>query len=253
VCAEELVADSPLAHVRRIRINRPGRSNSLTQALCASLEAELLKADADAQVHTVLVGGTGGRSFCGGYDLSSVTTGVRDDGLQSMLATLRDLSVPTVAVVDGHAVGAGFDLACSCDLRVVRRGVKIGLPVVRIGVAYTAAGLHNILAKVPAARMLLLTGQLEPAEDVAGFGDLVVGAGELQDAALGLAGQLAAAAPASLAYMVAMTRPGASGRYEPAAARRWRDEILDGDDPAEAARVRGTTEQPRFAARQVRG
>jgi enoyl-CoA hydratase len=249
--------DTPLTSVRRIRIDRPERSNSLTPALCGAIESALADADKDPAVHVVMMGGTGGRSFCGGYDLSMVGRGVRDEALQSMLATLRAMTIPSVAIVDGHAVGAGLDLACSCDLRVVRGGVKIGLPAVRLGVAYDAGGLRHIIATVPAARRLLLTGELLPADMVPGFADITVDASRPDragpDAAAAvLAGQLASAAPASLAYMAAMIRPGASSRYDMETAKLWRDQILDGGDADEAARVRGTDEQPRFAPRAVR-
>ena len=256
------LVDTPLTSVRRIRIDRPELSNSLTPAICGAIASALADADKDPAVHVVLIGGTGGRSFCGGYDLGMVGRGVRDEALQSMLARLRAMTIPSGAVVDGHAVGAGLDLACSCDLRVVRRGVKIGLPAVRIGVAYDAGGLRHIIAMVPAARRLLLTGELLPADEVAGFADITVdaagphatgpGPAGPDAAASVLAGQLASAAPASLAYMAAMIRPGASARYDVETARLWRNQILDGSDADEAARVRGTDEQPRFALRTVR-
>jgi enoyl-CoA hydratase/carnithine racemase len=254
---DTVLVDTPLTSVRRIRIDRPERSNALTPAICGAIESALASADKDPAVHVVLIGGTGGRSFCGGYDLTMVGRGVRDEALQSMLARLRAMTIPSVAVVDGHAVGAGLDLACSCDLRVVRHGVKIGLPAVRVGVAYDAAGLRHIIAIVPAARRLLLTGELLPVDEVPGFADMTVDAAGPSTAgpdaaAAVLARQLASAAPAGLAYMAAMIRPGASLRYDVETARRWRDQILDGGDADEAARVRGTDEQPRFAPRPVR-
>ena len=250
-----IIVDQPAPRVRRIRINVPERSNALSPAICRSLKAELEAADADADIHVVIIGGTGGRSFCGGYDLSEVGSGVRDEPLQAVLSTLRSLGVPVVAAVSGHAVGAGFDLACSCDLRVARHDAKVGLPAVRLGVAYAAAGLSGIMARVPAARRLLLTGELVPAGKLAGFADVLVegSADDTDLAALELADQLATAAPGAMAYMVAMIRPDASKRLSEKQARDWRDEILDSSDPAESARVRGTTQPPQFASRKPKG
>jgi enoyl-CoA hydratase/carnithine racemase len=247
-----VVVDSPLAKVRRIMIDRPEQSNAITPPICAALEQALTEADGDPDVHVVLIGGTGGRSFCGGYDLSAVSTGIRDDALQSMLSTVRSVRIPTVALVNGHAVGAGLDLAASCDLRVVRRGSKIGLPAVRIGVAYASGGLQNLVGRFPTLRRALLTGELQLGEELAGFADVLADADEFDHQAMTLAGAIATAAPASEAYMVAMIRPGAADRFDPAESLRWRNEILDSADPAESARAREAGDSPQFAPRQVK-
>lgn len=252
-----IVRDRPAANVARLQINRPQRANSLTAEAATRLSAELKQAQADTDVHVVLIGGIGGRAFCAGYDLGAVGRGVRDEALQELLSCLRSLTIPTVALVDGHAVGAGFDLACSCDLRIARSGIKVGLPAVRIGVAYAASGLQHIMATVPAARRLLLTGELVRAQDLAGFADLVIDSGpdEIERftvAAMPLVEMIASASPGSVAYMLAMIRHGAEQQFTPEDALRWRNQILDSADPDAAARVRGTAERPAFAPRRVR-
>lgn len=232
-------------------LDRPQRSNAITPALADALHDALAGLAADSSVRVVLLRGAGGRAFCGGYDLEGVTSGVRDYELQRMLGLLRALPVPTVAVVDGHAVGAGFDLACSCDLRVVRRGSKIGLPAVRIGVAYDAAALRRIVARMPLARRVLLTGELTLAENLDGFADVLADPGDVDRAVDELVEQFEATSPASVEYMVAMLRPHADP--DPAAARVWRDRILDGPDAAAAAVARAEGSTPTFAPRHTEG
>lgn len=228
-------------------LDRPERSNAITPELATAMRDELATLAADPTVRVVLLRGAGGRAFCGGYDLGSVTTGVRDVELQQMLTGLRALPVPTVAVVDGHAVGAGFDLACSCDLRVVRRGSKVGLPAVRLGVAYDAAALRRIVSTMPMARRVLITGSLALGEDLPGFADVLADAGEVDQAVADLLEEIGPTAPASVEYMLAMVRPHASPDL--VSAKVWRDRILDGPDAAAAAtaRLQGTT--PSFAPR----
>jgi enoyl-CoA hydratase/carnithine racemase len=233
-----------------ILINRPERANAITPSAADAMHDALAGLAGDPEVRVVLVRGSGGRAFCSGFDLSGVTTGVRDEGLQRMLGQLRSTPVPSVAVVDGHAVGAGFDLACSCDLRIVRRGSKVGLPAVRLGVAYHAEGLRRIRSLVPSSRRILLTGELVLGEELAGFADVVTEHDQVDQVVAELVAQLVAAAPASLEYMVTMLRA-----QEPdlVMAREWRDRILDGPDPATAAAARAAGSTPTFEPRRTEG
>jgi enoyl-CoA hydratase len=233
-----------------VLINRPEKANAIDPAAADAIHDALSDLATDPEVRVVLVRGAGGRAFCSGFDLSGVTTGVRDEGLQRMLERLRSMPVPTVGVLDGHAVGAGFDLACSCDLRVVRRGSKVGLPAVRLGVAYHAAGLRRIRTLVPMSRRILLTGELVLGDELSGFADVVTEPGEIDRATAELVAQLVAAAPAALEYMVTMLR---SREPDPDLARVWRDRVLDGPDPAAAASARADGSTPVFAPRIPEG
>jgi len=233
-----------------VLINRPWVSNALRPETARRIEASLRELREDPRIRVVLLRGAGGRTFCGGYDLTAVGTGVRDDELQSMLRVLRSMPMPTVAVLDGHAVGAGLDLAASCDLRIVRAGSRIGLPAVRIGVAYDAEGLRRMVHSFPSLRRILLTGEIVEAAEVGGFADRIATADEFEEAIVSVAESLATASPASLSYMTAMTRP--SEALDVAAARRWRDQILDGPDPTIAAEARGRRDTPVFPDREVK-
>jgi enoyl-CoA hydratase/carnithine racemase len=253
------VTDVVISHDRdgrvgEIVLNRPDKANALTPAIAVAITEALDAFDRDARVRLVVVRATGDRAFCGGYDLSGVSRGVRDDELQIMLRRLRTMAVPSVAIVHGHAVGAGLDLACSCDLRIVQRGVRIGLPAVRLGVAYDAEGLQRILSVAPGARRLLLSGLLAPAEAVAGFADVVADDGlQLDIQVAELVEAMTSASPAALAYMVAMTRSDASRRDDRASARIWRDEVLDGPDVDIALEARTGGHPPVFGDRVRRG
>jgi enoyl-CoA hydratase/carnithine racemase len=182
----------------RLRIDRPEKANALTAEMAGALRAELEQAGADPGVRAVLLCGTGGRVFCSGFDLGGM------DGAAEVVAALMEaldaVPVPTIAVLDGHAVGAGLELACRCDLRVARAGVEVGLPAVRIGVHYRPDGLRAVAAATSAVRRLLLTGERLAIGDAPGLADRIVPASELDAAADALVAQVAQGDPAALAH-----------------------------------------------------
>lgn len=235
-------------HVARILFDRRGAANALRPWTASAIEEALRSLQSDTDVRVIQVRGAGGRVFCGGFDLSGVTTGVRDVELQSLLTALRTSPVPTVAVLDGHAVGAGLDLAASCDLRVVRTGSRIGLPAVRLGVAYHPAGLRRMVRMVPALRRILLTGEVVPVDTVPGFADLLVDPEVLESELAATCRAIATAAPTSVAYMASVIRP--TETLDLIAAQEWRDWILDGPDPAESAAARAAGRDPEFGPRR---
>lgn len=239
--------------VATLTIDRPERANALTPELAADLTRQLATAAADPEVRVVVLRGAGGRAFCAGFDLGRVGEQV-PTGLEELMAALDDLPLPTVAVLDGPAVGAGLELACRCDLRVARAGVEVGIPAVRLGVAYRSEGLAALLAATPAAAGLILTGERRRVDDLPGFAHGVVAEGELEAVVTRLTEQLAAAAPAAMAYTLRAVRalrrnllPEDLGR----SLAEQRAKVLAGDDLAEAVRARREGREPRFNDRQT--
>ena len=205
----------------------------------------------DVGVRSVVITGTGERVFCGGYDLGSVQRGLQDGELQDLLRCVREFPLPTIAAVNGHAIGAGLDLACSCDLRIVRHGSKIGLPAVRLGAAYHPDGLERILGVAPDLRLALLTGELLSADAVTGFADQVVPADGLVPALATLVTALADASPAALEYMLAATRRPVEDSPRRNSLLAWRRTVLAGPDVGEARRAREEGRSPNFAPRNT--
>ncbi|MCK5892602.1 enoyl-CoA hydratase/isomerase family protein [Aeromicrobium sp.] len=244
----DVVTEAVGRHVARIVFDRRAAANALLPETAVAIEQALRALQADPDVRVVQLRGAGGRVFCGGFDLSGVTTGVRDVELQSLLTALRTSPVPTVAVLDGHAVGAGLDLAASCDLRIARTGSRIGLPATRIGVAYHPVGLRRMVQMVPALRRVLLTGEVVPIESVAGFADGIATPEELDALVDETCRAIVAGAPTSVTYMAAMIRP--TDVLDVDTAIAWRDHILDGPDPAESAAARAAGRDPQYAARR---
>jgi enoyl-CoA hydratase/carnithine racemase len=235
--------------VLRLVIDRPAAANALTPHSAAALARALEAAGADPTVAVVVVRGGRDGPFCSGFDLGRIGTG--PTGLEELMGSLDRCPVQVVAAVNGAAVGAGLELACRCDLRVVRAGARLGLPAVRLGVAYRPEGLATVMAVAPGARRLLLTGALAAVEDVAGFADVVAGADDFDDALAAVTGAVEAAAPRAASYTARVLRslvPGrlADGRDVLAAER---EAIMAGGDVTEAADARRQQRPAVFAPR----
>jgi enoyl-CoA hydratase len=150
--------------------------------------------------------GAGGH-FCAGADL----TGVEDAGfavvLRRVLDGLRGATFPTIAAVDGAALGAGTQLAVACDLRVATAGASFGIPAGKLGLAvdhWTVQRLALLAGNGP-ARAMLLAAEVLKGDEALGIG-LVQRLGTLEDA-LGWADEIASLAPLTLAaHKLALNR-----------------------------------------------
>lgn len=140
------------------------------------IELENLLRQVDPLTTSVLVVRGAGRFFSAGADISLLRRAAEaDDGveeigefgrrLQGVFQQLEDLPVPTIAVMHGHALGGGFELALACDLRVAGESAKIGLPEVKLGLLPGAGGTQRLtrLAGRGTALRLILTGELASA------------------------------------------------------------------------------------------
>lgn len=232
--------------VATLTIDRPQRSNALTPALCDELQQAVASAAADPEVRALVLRGAGGRAFCGGFDLDHVEPDVDDAPLRRLMATVRQAPVPVVAVLDGAAVGAGFELASSCDLRVGAHGVKVGVPAVRLGVAYDLDGIARMIRASAGAAHLLLTGSLVAIDDLPGFAT-VVAAADLDTTVAELNGRLGEASPAALHYTRrALAWSRGEGPDDRADLERLRRAVQAGPDLQEAGEARRAGRAPRF-------
>jgi enoyl-CoA hydratase len=106
-------------HVALITVNDPDRRNAVTDEMAAALRAAVQRAEADSAVHAVAVTGAG-KAFCAGADLSALGSAA-EEGLRRIydgFLAVADCVLPTVAAVNGAAVGAGLNLAMACDVRI---------------------------------------------------------------------------------------------------------------------------------------
>lgn len=181
-----------------LELDRPDRRNALDVAQCERLVAgvaEVLAAGARAIVVT-----GAGSSFCSGADFGEVYTDGFRDALYAALHALTDVAVPSIAAVNGPAIGAGTQLAIACDLRVGAPTAVFGVPTARIGLAVDPWTVHRLaqLAGGGTTRALLLGCRQMPVE-LAHQRGLVDVLGD-RTAALALAADVATLAPLTLRY-----------------------------------------------------
>ena len=151
--------------IARIFLNRPEKVNALHSALLDSLLEAIRKTGADEKVRIVVLGGHG-KAFCGGADVNELSrldasnAGAFVGRIHAVCAALRRLPVPVVARLHGVVIGAGLEIAASCDLRIAAEGTRFSMPEVRLGIpsVVEAALLPRLMGSGRAA-WLVLTGE----------------------------------------------------------------------------------------------
>lgn len=205
-----LLETEPVPGVAWLCLNRPANRNALDGALVAALHEALLRHCERPATRVVVLAATGS-AFCAGADLPAMGALGRgpwqanlDDahGLARLLLALRRCSRPTLAVVQGAAIGGGVGLTAACDLAIGSTAAHFRLPEVRLGLAPALISPY-VLEAIGArqARRYCLSGEPLTAERACELGLLheVVAPAALTDAALSLAAELAQGAPGALA------------------------------------------------------
>lgn len=191
-----------------LTLSHPERAGAINRGVLVGLDRAL---DASLQDGTrvVVVRGDGG-AFSAGYDLSTLdapaeTDALPDTFLGQVLTKLQALPLPTVALVEGPAFGAGCELACACDFRVGDARARFCMPPARLGIIYSLDGLMRVarLVGLQRARRMFLTADRFHAADAHAWGllDFLSDEGKAQEQAFALARMLAAMAPLAVAGM----------------------------------------------------
>ena len=245
-----LRVDRPADGVAVVVLDRPEKLNALDDDLLATLVpgtfAELAE---DDSVRVVVVTGAG-RGFCAGADLDSQGFG-QPTSLESARfvrrthqgpVNVRVMPQPTIAAVNGPAVGAGFGLALACDLRLASPGARFGAPFVGMGLV-PDYGVSYFLPRVvgtAAALEILLTGRLVDADEARALG-LV---SRVVDDVVGAAVETAAAIAANPPGATQMTRANVYRALE----LTLEAEVLEQEVRAQAIALHGSEFPARFAS-----
>jgi len=187
VSGAALILEDRDGPVLTLTLNQPEKRNpvsddAMVDALCAVLE----QADRDIGVHVVILTGAGS-AFSSGGDLKAMqvpdTGGLRAAlpaqtrrnyryGIQRLPELFQALEVPVIAAVNGHAIGAGCDLACMCDIRIAAESAKFASSFVKLGITPGDGGAWLLPRVVGFARAseLVLTGEMLDARDALAIG-----------------------------------------------------------------------------------
>jgi enoyl-CoA hydratase len=197
--------------VLRIVLNRPDRLNAVSLQLYQDLHDAIRQAERDETIRAVLLTGAG-RAFCAGADLkahadSSMSPAQRrtyGSTAQRVNFAIQSCDKPVVAAVNGAAVGAGLELALSCDFIIVAEDAKLRLPEIALATFVGGGVFHTLPERVGLARAreILLLGEFLTGADALriGLADRAVPAADVLPAAEALAQRLAANAPVSMAF-----------------------------------------------------
>jgi enoyl-CoA hydratase/carnithine racemase len=193
--------------VTTIRLNNPPL-NLVSVEVTRALTTALSLIEQDKDVRAVILAGAGDRAFCAGSDVKEfpalygrVAEGklINENAAYNQLA---ELPLPTIAVIEGDALGGGLELALCCDLRVASAQARLGLPEVRLGVMPGSGGTQRLprLIGLARAKELVMLGELIDAETALGFGlvNRVVPRGRAESTARELAQTLASRGPMAM-------------------------------------------------------
>jgi enoyl-CoA hydratase len=162
--------------IATITIDRQQRRNALSRAAWLELHEAVRSLRGDADVAGLIVTGAGDRAFASGADIEELAdrpAWVALDGLvQGILQDLAALPFPTIAALNGHALGGGWELALACDLRVAVSSATMGFPEVSLGIMPGAGGTLRLLQHVGVglAKEWILTGRRLSAEEARSHG-----------------------------------------------------------------------------------
>ncbi len=245
-----------------LTLDNPDQRNAMSERMTESWVAAVEELAGDKDVRAVVVTGAG-TAFCSGGNTSWIASepdaGVdelRDRMLPFYRAwlSIRRLEVPTIAAVNGAAIGAGLCLALACDLRYAARGATLGVPFVRLGMhpGMAATWLLPDVVGQQHARDLLLTGRVVDADEALRIGlvSRVFEADELVAQVEGIAHDVAATAPIPSRLTTVALR---SGHRDLEACLQWealaQPMTLATEDLQEGIRAAREKRAPRFAGR----
>jgi crotonobetainyl-CoA hydratase len=207
--------DAPIVLVQRrgrvmvVTINRPEARNAVNREVWQRIGRALEEAEHDVSVWAVVITGAGDKSFCAGADLKAISRGekiVPDEPVEAGWGfagfVRHPISKPTIAAVNGTALGGGTEICLASDLVVAADIAQFGLPEVKRGIFAGAGGVFRLPRQLPrkVAMEMIMTGEPIDATRALELGliNRVVSADQVVDAAVALAEKICEAAPLSV-------------------------------------------------------
>jgi enoyl-CoA hydratase len=165
--------------VTTITINRPNKLNALNRATIEELHTALTIAEQEHDTRVIIITGSGEKAFVAGADISEfadfdVSEGARlaAKGQEMLFDFIENLSTPTIAAVNGFALGGGLELAMACHFRVASTNAKMGLPEVSLGVIPGYGGTQRLPQLVGKGRAMemIMTAEMIDANQALQYG-----------------------------------------------------------------------------------
>ena len=204
----QLLTTEVRGRVAVLTLNRPDRLNAIGTPTLDLLESALHRLRGEREVRALVIAGAG-RAFSAGADLDEIERCAGPYDFRSFVHRMTDVfglleafPKPSVAAIHGFAFGGGLELCLACDLRVAEADARLGVPEMKLGVLPGAGGTQRLprLAPPAIAKQMILTGEPITAERALSVGlvNEIAEPGGVLQAALELAGRVAAGAPRAL-------------------------------------------------------
>ncbi|MGC9106312.1 MAG: enoyl-CoA hydratase/isomerase family protein [Thermoprotei archaeon] len=206
-----------------VYLNRPERLNAINEKMVDELRQALTDLENNQDVRVIVITGTG-KAFCAGADITQFT---QLNGYtawkfakkgRELMDFIERLSKPTIAMINGYALGGGLEIALACDIRIAAEEAQLGLPEINLGIYPGFGGTQRLVRVVGKGRAmeLMLTGDRIPAKEAERIGlvNKVVPLSELEKATRELAMKLAKKPPVSIAIIKLMVNKGAEAAQD---------------------------------------
>ncbi len=213
--AAPLVIVEERDRVAILTLNRPEKYNALTPALLVELHVAIAELSRREDIRCLVIRGTGEKAFCSGYDLGQLPTTMTPE-IAAMLAenpnplalgldAIAAFPYPVIAMLNGVAIGAGCELAVTCDIRMGADDIRMGMPPAKLGLVYAPSGIRKFLDLVGPAdtRELFFTAKFVDAARALEMGlvNYLLPRKELEDFTLSMATDIAGKAPLAVRGM----------------------------------------------------
>lgn len=203
--SDQIIADREDS-VATITVNRPEKRNAMDISTRKELRAAFEDVADDDEVRAVILRGAGDNAFISGGDIDSLSEFDQMEAMeyitkyaQGLYNYIANLSKPTIAAVDGPAVGGGTEISLACDIRLASENAIFGLPEVTIGILPAGGGTQRLQQTVGTgmAKELVLTGRMVEADEAEeiGLANHVYPAEEFENEVAAMAEQLTSQAP----------------------------------------------------------
>jgi len=206
--------------IATVTIDRPEVKNALNLETVQGLRSALRTLEGDESVGVLILTGAGETAFVSGADINDIRARSRDEGLaainSSLFAEIERFPRPTVAAINGYALGGGCEMALACDLRIAADTAKFGQPELGLGIIPGAGATQRLprIVGLGRAKHLILTGEIIDAKQALEIGlvSALAPAGQLQLRARELAKKILRQGP--LAARLAKIALNASARVD---------------------------------------
>ncbi len=197
-----LLVDEPAPGVARLTISNPGKRGALDHAILDRFSSVLTELDA----RCVIITGEQ-QTFSAGYDIADLRDGGFEAEAERLVAhpftaaleAVDAYPYPTLAALNGHAIGGGLELALACDLRIAAGTIALGMPPAKLGLVYSHTGIRKFIETIgaPRTRELFLVGRRIDARTAREWGlvNAIAEEGRIAEDAIELAKEIAANAP----------------------------------------------------------